>query len=306
MSPSPGDSGWLPVQKVMPPFRGNQHRASVLANVARRPRRDHQQRADRDQHSVAQAALSQQPQSEQQEEEQVRRSRERGQPANTPHHSSHTRPRPAHPDSPQDTCRHQHVREGQRHVQRLGEDVRGRPDQRRIDSGDPGRDEAGVRTGHPVATDRDEPDAKRSDHRLGDLDGGERSTVVGACDRRQEKRIERRAPEPFRLRLAGCGGGIAEAAALHQIGGKRQILALVVRQRLADPVAEPERQPEHQAGQHREPYRSSGAGDHCRLSNRSAEICSETRPTRKITTASMMSSTDELVMCDCVQMVQTA
>ena len=39
---------------------------------------------------------------------------------------------------------------------------------------------------------------------------------------------------------------------------------------------------------------------HWRRSNRSAEICSETRPTRKITTDSTISSTDELVTCDCV------
>src|SRR5258706_12424841 len=41
-------------------------------------------------------------------------------------------------------------------------------------------------------------------------------------------------------------------------------------------------------------------------SKRSDEICSDTRPTRKMTTLSRMSSTDEFVTCDCVRMVQTA
>ena len=45
---------------------------------------------------------------------------------------------------------------------------------------------------------------------------------------------------------------------------------------------------------------------HRRPSKRSDEICSETRPTRKITTLNRISSTDELVTCACVKMVHTA
>src|SRR6185295_11176375 len=43
-----------------------------------------------------------------------------------------------------------------------------------------------------------------------------------------------------------------------------------------------------------------------RPSKRSAEICSDTRPTRKMTTLSRMRSTDEFVTCDCVRIVHTA
>src|SRR5438552_733730 len=43
-----------------------------------------------------------------------------------------------------------------------------------------------------------------------------------------------------------------------------------------------------------------------RPSKRNEEICSDTRPTRKMTTLSRMSSTDELVTCDCVRIVHTA
>ena len=306
MSPSPGDSGWLPVQNVMPPSEaistGRPYsrtlRAVHGAITSRAPTRN--------QHSVAQAApgSSHSPSSR-------RKNRCAGRvsaasPPTTPHHSSHTDRARLTPLA-EDTCCHAArargpapCRASRRRRTRASTPAADRPRRSRP----PTRPARGPAT--RVATAAIEPDAKRPEHRLRDLDGRERLDGGGRRDRGQEKRVERRAPEPFRLRLPGNGGGIAEAAALRQIGGKRQILPLVVGQRLADPVAEPERQPEHQASQHREPYRSSGAGDHCRLSNRSAEICSETRPTRKITTASMMSSTDELVMCDCVQMVQTA
>ena len=43
-----------------------------------------------------------------------------------------------------------------------------------------------------------------------------------------------------------------------------------------------------------------------RPSNRSDEICSETRPTSRITTLNTISRTEELVTCDCVKMVHTA
>src|SRR5258707_3320813 len=42
------------------------------------------------------------------------------------------------------------------------------------------------------------------------------------------------------------------------------------------------------------------------LSNLSEAICSDTRPMRNMITLSRISSTDELVTCDCVAMVQTA
>jgi hypothetical protein len=43
-----------------------------------------------------------------------------------------------------------------------------------------------------------------------------------------------------------------------------------------------------------------------RPSKRSVEICSETRPTSKMTTLNRISSTDEFVTCDCVRIVHTA
>ena len=42
-----------------------------------------------------------------------------------------------------------------------------------------------------------------------------------------------------------------------------------------------------------------------RPSKRSDEICSDTRPTSRMTTLSRISSTDEFVTCDCVTIVQT-
>ena len=45
---------------------------------------------------------------------------------------------------------------------------------------------------------------------------------------------------------------------------------------------------------------------HGRPSKRSEEICSDTSPTSRITTLDRMSSTDELVTCDCVTIVQIA
>src|SRR5207249_333645 len=44
---------------------------------------------------------------------------------------------------------------------------------------------------------------------------------------------------------------------------------------------------------------------HRRPSKRSVEICSETSPTRKMTTLRRIKSTEELVTCDCVRIVQT-
>src|SRR5882757_5254014 len=52
--------------------------------------------------------------------------------------------------------------------------------------------------------------------------------------------------------------------------------------------------------------RSRRRGHGRRLSKRSEEICSETRPTRKMITLNRISSTDELVMCDWVMIVQIA
>ena len=89
--------------------------------------------------------------------------------------------------------------------------------------------------------------------------------------------------------------------------GQREIFPLVVRQRLIDPVdrartpvAAPDRDDQRDATTH------GRAGGHCRPSKRSAEICSETSPTRKTITASMMRSTDEFVTCCCVAIVQMA
>src|SRR5205807_8671531 len=47
-------------------------------------------------------------------------------------------------------------------------------------------------------------------------------------------------------------------------------------------------------------------GCHRRLSNRSEEICSDTSPTSRMTTLSRISSTEELVTCDCVAIVHAA
>jgi hypothetical protein len=91
--------------------------------------------------------------------------------------------------------------------------------------------------------------------------------------------------------LARSVGGVivdnqdADLRLFHQLGDQnRQVRALVVRR-----------------------YDHHGAGRHgLRPSNRREEICSETRPIRKMTTLSRMSSTDELVTWDCVAIVHRA
>ena len=117
----------------------------------------------------------------------------------------------------------EHVREGQRHVERLGEDVRRCPHQRRIERGDPGRDAAGARTGD--ARRRRARSARRRARRATDcaiLIGGERvERSGGPRDRRQEQRIERRAPEPLRLGLARRGSAdSAKPRPSAQVGGR--------------------------------------------------------------------------------------
>src|SRR5579864_3054722 len=69
----------------------------------------------------------------------------------------------------------------------------------------------------------------------------------------------------------------------------------------------------HQACQEHRQIRALVVGWHddrgrhrSRPSKRNDEICSDTRPIRKITTLSRMSSTDELVTCDCVVIVHAA
>ena len=81
MSPSPGDSGWLPVQNVMPPSEA----ISTGRPYSRTLRAVHgaitRSAPTAINAHVAQAPFREQPQPEQQQEEQVRRSRQRGEPA---------------------------------------------------------------------------------------------------------------------------------------------------------------------------------------------------------------------------------
>src|SRR6185437_4825850 len=105
------------------------------------------------------------------------------------------------------------------------------------------------------------------------------------------QRIAGRAAELLAGARRRLVGGIREALAARDAAAEREILALVIRQRLPGPIAERKGEPQRQPCEH-------AGGDpplHGRPSKRSAEICSETSPTRKTTTANRMSSTDELV-----------
>ena len=103
-----------------------------------------------------------------------------------------------------------------------------------------------------------------------------------------------------------------EPAAFRDVPRKQQIFALVVRERLVDPVPQRERQARRDSHGDGCPHRAGHPGcraprhPYSRPSKRRAAICSDTRPTRNTITASMMSSTDELVTWDCVAMVHTA
>ncbi len=96
-------------------------------------------------------------------------------------------------------------------------------------------------------------------------------------------------------------GVVHEAAPVRHAPGERQVLAFVVGERLAGPVDEAERQAQEQAGDgggDDQPARARKldrhAGRYWRPSKRSAEICSDTRPTRNTTAANRISSTDPL------------
>src|SRR5258708_3874003 len=154
------------------------------------------------------------------------------------------------------------------------------------------------------------------------------NTTASAARRRRRNqtapsRTEERTAGPLRdgkagraaelLRGAGrrLVGRIADPLPARHAARQRQVFALVVRQRLVGPVEQRERdpqgKPEDDARDDPAVRRPGGPPSavqrvprtprqvHRRPSNRSAEICSDTSPTRKTTTAKRISSTDEFV-----------
>jgi thioredoxin reductase len=116
------------------------------------------------------------------------------------------------------------------------------------------------------------------------------------------ERIPGRATEALRRADRRLVGRVLEAFAARETARERQVLALVVGERLADPVEQREGDAQH------EPERDARADPssrrcHRRPSNRRAEICSDTSPTRNTTTAKRISSTDEFVTWLCVAIV---
>ncbi len=199
-------------------------------------------------------------------------------------------------------------------VERFAQDVRGKRDERRIHRGDPGRPHAGARSRGVERDQANQPDRQRADERLRDLDarrrGGRRRPSGVECG--QKQRIARRPAEL--LRRAGRRGRRRR----RNPGPRRRCArARGTRARRASAACRPSREARRRAAARarRPPPRASRrrarvssviAQRYCRLSKRSAEICSETRPTRNTMTASMMSRTDELVTWLCVAIVQTA
>ena len=127
-------------------------------------------------------------------------------------------------------------------------------------------------------------------------------TWTPSVERREKQRIARRPAEPLR-RPGLVRVVVHEAQAGRDAARQCQVLVLVVRQRLVDPVEKAEGEPQGEPGGRGRDDEAAGARVvHGHRANpiagsRSAcaEICSETRPTRNTMTAIMMSRTDELV-----------
>ena len=106
-------------------------------------------------------------------------------------------------------------------------------------------------------------------------------------------------------------GVVGESATRGNAPGERQVLPLVMSQRLVHPVERAERHAKHEPGYDRDedPLTGGTFGQaHPRglapPSKRSAEICSETRPTRNTTTENMISRTDPFGMRECTATFQ--
>ena len=110
---------------------------------------------------------------------------------------------------------------------------------------------------------RDEPDADRADDGLRELDRGERVVPRSGSEHAREKqRVDRRAAEAFRPRLARRGLGIGEAAPRREALGEREVFTFVVREGLVDPVEKAKTQSEDEAGHDGQPDRAARAGRH--------------------------------------------
>ena len=194
--------------------------------------------------------------------------------------------------------------------------VRRDPDERRIDGRDDGAGARGARARQPprqARHDQDTPNAPTTDcATLTDV-GTAVDDLAAAADERQEHRIARRAAERLdraaaaprrRRRSRGRPRGCARATGTPV---RRASAADRSSRRGRTPVAGPGRRVAAAAIQRRVGRAAAPSRRvHRRPSERSAEICSETSPTRNTITANMISSTEELVMWLWVAIVHTA
>ena len=308
-------SRWLPVQKVTPPSDAISTNRWWTTALRTRPRRDRGEGDDRRtarrgagrrrgrgaRHTSSSAASGR--------KNSMRRPRqgagaggEAGASISGPVSASRADRRRRMPRGPSVTAAQPGgAAEREHRVELLAQRIGRHPHQRREERGDPGGRGGGAIAGGASHQAGEDQDAGRAEDGLHDLDRRRcrgrqaalaRRSASSDGERGQEQRIAGGAAEPLdvvrRRRVAGQLG--REAAALGDVGGERQVLALVVRQRLAGPVAEAEGEAQQQPDGHRQPrHRVHGVSPRCDA--RSAEICSETSPTRKMITANMSAST---------------
>ncbi len=171
-----------------------------------------------------------------------------------------------------------------------------------MNGGEPRRDRRAASARPLTGQQTDDQHAARADQRLCDLDArrhvvGRRATAAGE---REKRRVAWRAAEWLHGAVEDRVV-VDEPAAGGEAPREREVLTLVARERLVDPIEEAERQPQ------RQPDATAAATSlYLRPSKRNADTCSDTSPTKKMMTASMMSRTDEFVTWRCVAIVHTA
>ena len=144
-------------------------------------------------------------------------------------------------------------------VERFAQRIGGQRDERRVDRADPGRPHSRTRPGAVERHQADEPDREGADQRLNDLDARRRVRGHRApgVECREKQRIARRSAEPLR-RPAVVGVVVDEPQTRGDSARERQILVLVVRERLVDPVEEAEGEPQREGSGSRHDDQAAG------------------------------------------------
>ena len=132
-------------------------------------------------------------------------------------------------------------------VERFAQRIRGERDERRVDRADAGCPHAGTRSGAVECDEADEPHRDGTDQRLNDLDACRRlgRHRASGVERREKQRIARCSAKPLRRPAI-----VRVVVDKSQTGGdaarERQILVLVVGERLVDPVEEAKGEPQRE------------------------------------------------------------